>query len=38
VEVDTGIKAGDQVILIPPVTLIEGSKEQLRPEAAAPDR
>jgi hypothetical protein len=38
VEVDTGIKAGDQVILNPPVTLIDGSKVQLHPEAAAPDR
>jgi RND family efflux transporter MFP subunit len=35
VEVDTGIKAGDQVILNPPVTLVDGSKVQLRPEAAA---
>jgi RND family efflux transporter MFP subunit len=33
VEVDTGIKAGDQVILDPPVTLIDGSKVQVRPEA-----
>jgi RND family efflux transporter MFP subunit len=37
VEVDTGIKAGDQVILNPPVTLIDGSKVLPRPEAAAPD-
>jgi RND family efflux transporter MFP subunit len=37
VEVDSGIKAGDQVILNPPVTLIDGSKVQPRPEAAAPD-
>ena len=36
VEVDSGIKAGDQVILNPPVTLIDGSKVQPRPEAAAP--
>jgi RND family efflux transporter MFP subunit len=28
VEVDTGIKAGDQVILNPPVTLIDGSRVQ----------
>jgi RND family efflux transporter MFP subunit len=34
VEVDTGIKAGDQVILNPPVTLVDGSKVQLRPEPA----
>ena len=33
VEVDSGIKAGDQVILNPPVTLIDGSKVQARPEA-----
>jgi hypothetical protein len=38
VEVDTGIKAGDQVILNPPVNLASGSKVQPRPEAAAPDR
>jgi RND family efflux transporter MFP subunit len=37
VEVDSGIKAGDQVILNPPVTLVDGSKVQLRPTAAAPD-
>jgi RND family efflux transporter MFP subunit len=37
VEVDTGIKAGDQVILNPPVTLIDGSKVQPQPEAAAPN-
>jgi RND family efflux transporter MFP subunit len=34
VEVDSGIKAGDQVILNPPVTLIDGSKVQPRPEPA----
>jgi RND family efflux transporter MFP subunit len=34
VEVDSGIKAGDQVILNPPVTLVDGSKVQPRPEAA----
>ena len=38
VEVDSGIKAGDQVILNPPVTLIDGSEVLPRPEAAAPDR
>ena len=37
VEVDTGLKAGEQVILNPPVTLVDGSKVQLRPAAAAPD-
>ena len=36
VEVDSGIKAGDQVILNPPVTLVDGSKVQLRPEPAVP--
>ena len=34
VEVDNGIKAGDQVVLNPPVTLVDGSKVQLRREAA----
>jgi RND family efflux transporter MFP subunit len=34
VEVDTGIRAGDQVILNPPVTLVDGSKVQPRPEPA----
>ncbi|HEY4406770.1 MAG TPA: efflux RND transporter periplasmic adaptor subunit [Xanthobacteraceae bacterium] len=34
VEVDSGIKAGDQVILNPPVTLVDGSRVQLRPEPA----
>lgn len=37
VEVDSGIKAGEQVIFNPPVTLADGSKVQPRPEAAAPD-
>jgi RND family efflux transporter MFP subunit len=32
VEVDAGVKPGDRVILNPPVTLIDGSKVQLRPE------
>jgi hypothetical protein len=30
VEVDTGVKAGDQVILNPPVNLFDGSKVQAR--------
>jgi RND family efflux transporter MFP subunit len=30
VEVDTGVNAGDQVILNPPVNLVEGDKVQLR--------
>ena len=33
VEVDSGIKAGDQVILNPPVTLVDGSKVRAMPEA-----
>ncbi|HWX28975.1 MAG TPA: efflux RND transporter periplasmic adaptor subunit [Steroidobacteraceae bacterium] len=33
VEVDSGIKAGDRVILNPPVTLVDGSKVQAKPEA-----
>jgi RND family efflux transporter MFP subunit len=37
VEMDSGIKTGDQVILNPPVTLVDGSKVQVRPAAAAPD-
>jgi hypothetical protein len=36
VEVDSGIQAGDQVILNPPVTLVDGGKVQPRPEAAVP--
>jgi RND family efflux transporter MFP subunit len=35
VEVDSGIKAGDQVILNPPVNLADGSKVQVRTEVAA---
>jgi RND family efflux transporter MFP subunit len=38
VEVDSGIKAGDQVILNPPVTLVDGSKVQPRPEPASTGR
>jgi RND family efflux transporter MFP subunit len=34
VEVDTGVKWGDQVILNPPVNLADGSKVQPRPDAA----
>ena len=34
VEVDSGIKAGDQVILNPPVTLFDGSKVQPRPDTS----
>jgi hypothetical protein len=36
VEVNTGVKAGDQVILSPPPNLVEGSKVQPQPEAASP--
>jgi RND family efflux transporter MFP subunit len=35
VEADSGIKAGDQVILNPPVSLVDGSRVQPRVEAAA---
>ncbi|MEP9373460.1 efflux RND transporter periplasmic adaptor subunit [Mesorhizobium sp. KR1-2] len=35
VEVDTGVKAGEQVILNPPVDLANGSKVDPRPEASA---
>ena len=35
VEVDTGVKWGDQVILNPPVNLADGSKVQSRPDAGA---
>jgi RND family efflux transporter MFP subunit len=32
-EVDSGIKVGDQVILNPPVTLVHGSRVQLKTES-----
>jgi len=35
VEVNDGVKAGDQVILNPPVSLAEGSKVEARPETTA---
>jgi RND family efflux transporter MFP subunit len=38
VEVDSGVKAGDQVIVNPPVNLVDGSKAQPRPAAAAANR
>ena len=38
VELDSGIRAGDQVILNPPVTLADGSKVQPRAETAAASR
>ena len=34
IEVETGIKAGDQVILNPPVNLVHGSRVQVRPTEA----
>jgi RND family efflux transporter MFP subunit len=37
-EVDTGITAGDQVILNPPVNLVDGSKVQPRSDTAAADK
>ena len=36
VEVDSGVEAGDKVILNPPVTLADGSKVQMRPEVPLP--
>jgi RND family efflux transporter MFP subunit len=36
VEVSDGVKAGDQVILNPPVDLAEGEKVEARPEAPVP--
>lgn len=36
VEADAGVKAGEQVILNPPVTLLDGDKVQPRPDAPAP--
>ena len=35
VEIDTGVKAGDQVILNPPIDLIDGARVQPRIEAIA---
>jgi len=35
VEADTGVRAGEHVILNPPVTLADGSKVQVRPDATA---
>src|SRR4029077_13803126 len=36
VEIDAGLRAGERVILSPPVTLVNGSKVQARPLGAAP--
>jgi hypothetical protein len=33
VEVDSGVKAGDRVILNPPLTLTDGGNMQIEPEA-----
>ena len=38
VEVDTGVKVGDQVILNPPVNLVDGDKVEVRTETAAHPR
>jgi hypothetical protein len=38
VEVNTSIKAGDQVILNPPVNLVDGSQVKPRTETALRDR
>jgi RND family efflux transporter MFP subunit len=38
VDVDSGIKAGDQVILNPPVNLVDGSKVEARAEPSASAR
>jgi RND family efflux transporter MFP subunit len=38
VEVNSGVKAGDQVVLNPPVNLIDGSQVRPRPEATASNR
>jgi RND family efflux transporter MFP subunit len=35
VEADAGVKAGERVILNPPVTLVDGGKVQIRADAAA---
>jgi RND family efflux transporter MFP subunit len=36
VEVDTGVKAGDQLLLKPPVNLVDGSKVRIQPDVAPP--
>ena len=36
VQVDAGVSAGERVILNPPVTLVDGSKVQPRPDATTP--
>jgi hypothetical protein len=37
-DVATGVKAGDQVIINPPVNLVDGGKVQVRTDATAVDR
>ena len=32
---DTGVKSGEQVVLNPPVTLVDGDKVQIRSDATA---
>jgi RND family efflux transporter MFP subunit len=36
VEADAGVKSGEQVILNPPVNLVDGDKVRLRPDVTAP--
>ena len=38
VEADSGVKSGEQVILNPPVNLVDRGKVQIRPDATAPAR
>ncbi|HEY1943072.1 MAG TPA: efflux RND transporter periplasmic adaptor subunit [Roseiarcus sp.] len=38
VEADAGVKAGERVILNPPVTLVDGGKVQIRSDATATDK
>ena len=38
VEVDAGVKAGDQVILNPPINLVDGGRVQAHPEHVAAQR
>jgi RND family efflux transporter MFP subunit len=38
VEVDTGVRRGEQVILTPPVNLVDGSKVQPQPDAPLPPK
>ena len=36
VETDAGVRSGEQVILNPPVNLVDGGKVELRADATAP--